>query len=190
MWRSPRAQAALVALAVSQTVMVMIMAMTPVHMRSFGDGLGSVGFVIALHVFGMYGLSPVSGRLADRFGSVPMILVGFVVLMAAGILAATVPEHAGVWLAIPLFGVGWGWSLTFVSGSALLTEGLAYADRARLQGATDSVVWTAAAIAGLGSGVLVGSFGYATLCVVAAVLVIAPILFVSGRRRLLVPTTV
>jgi MFS family permease len=185
MWRAPRAQAALIALAVAQTVMVLIMAMTPVHMRSHGHGLGSVGFVISLHVFGMYGLSPISGRLADRFGPIRMVLAGFATLAAAAVIAAASPARAGMWLAVPLFLLGWGWSLSFVSGSALLTEGLAYGDRARLQGATDSIVWTAAAIAGLSSGVLVGEFSYAVLCAVGALLVLAPVIVISGRRRIL-----
>ncbi len=188
MWRVPRAQAALYALAVAQTVMVLIMAMTPLHMRSMGHGLSSVGLVIGAHVFGMYGLSPVSGRLADRFGAIPMILAGFAVLTTASVGAAAAPvvhEGAGVWLAVPLFLLGWGWSLTFVSASVLLTEGLSYADRARLQGATDSVVWTAAAVAGLSSGVLVEAFGYALLCIVGALLIVGPVLTIAGRRRVL-----
>ncbi|MGH2760228.1 MAG: MFS transporter [Actinomycetota bacterium] len=188
MWRGPRAQAALIALAVAQTVMVMIMAMTPVHMRSHGHGLGSVGLVISLHVFGMYGLSPVAGRIADRIGAIPTVLLGFGTLVVAAVGAAALPADAGPWLSIPLFGLGWGWSLSFVAGSALLTEGLAYADRARLQGATDSVVWTAAAVAGLGSGILVGEFGYAVLCVVGSVLVLGPVAMITGRRRALLPT--
>jgi MFS family permease len=150
-----------------------------------GHGLGAVGFVISLHVFGMYGLSPVSGRLADRFGPIPMILTGFGVLMAAAVIAAASPHDAGPWLAVPLFLLGFGWSLSFVSASALLTEGLSFADRARLQGATDSVVWTAAAIAGLSSGVLVEVFSYGLLCVVGALLVVGPVLVIGSRRRTL-----
>lgn len=188
MLRLPNVRIALVALAVAQTVMVMIMAMTPVHMRSHGHGLGSVGAVISLHVFGMYGLSPVSGWISDQLGTTPAILVGFGSLLLAGISAAVFPAEAGVWLSIPLFLLGWGWSLAFVAGSALLSEGLAYADRARLQGATDSIVWTSAALAGLSSGVLVGEFSYAVLCVVGAMLVIAPIVFIAGRRTVAVAT--
>jgi len=187
MWRAPRVRVALVSLAAAQAVMILIMAMTPVHLRSHGHGLGSVGLVIGVHVFAMYGLSPVSGRLTDRFGAIPMILAGFATLMVAAVIAAASPEHAGSWLAVPLFLLGWGWSLTFVAGSALLTEGLAYADRARLQGATDSVVWTAAAVAGLSSGVLVGEFGFAVLCIVGALLVVPPVAIIAGRRRRLAP---
>jgi MFS family permease len=185
MWRVPRAQAALVSLAVAQTVMVLIMAMTPLHMRSSGHGLSAVGWVISAHVFGMYGLSPVSGRLTDRFGSVRMILSGFGVLAFASILAAASPHDAGLLLAIPLFLLGFGWSLAFVAASALLAGGLSYADRARLQGATDLVVWTAAAIAGGFSGVLADSAGYGLLCVIGAGLIALPVATVIGRRRAL-----
>ncbi|HYZ92018.1 MAG TPA: MFS transporter [Actinomycetota bacterium] len=186
MWRAPRAQIAVVALAVAQMTMVMVMAMTPVHMRDHGHGLGAVGFVISLHVFGMYGLSPISGHLAGRFGGIQMVVTGFAVLGAGALVAAVVPPVAGLWLAVPLFLLGWGWSLTFVAGSALLTHGLTYGDRTRLQGATDAVTWAAAGVAGLSSGVLVGSFGYAVLCVIGAGLVIVPVLLITRFRRRLV----
>ena len=185
MWRIPRAQTALLALSIAQVVMVMIMAMTPLHIRATGHGLSAIGLVISAHVFGMYGLSPVSGRLTDRFGQIPMILSGFAVLGVAAIGGAAAPHTAGSWLALPLFLLGFGWSLTFVAASALLTEGLSFADRARLQGATDAVVWTSAAVAGLTSGVLVDGFGYGLLCVVGALLIVPPLVAVAGRRRTL-----
>lgn len=183
MWREPRAQVALIALAASQAVMVMIMAMTPLHIRMTGHGLGSVGLVTAAHVFGMYAFSPVSGWLADRFGPLRVVIAGFAVIAIAALTAAAAPEHAGLLLAVPLLLLGIGWSFAFVSGSALLTQGLASTERTRLQGATDSVVWIAAATAGLGSGVLIGSFSYALLCVVGAVLVALPVALIVGRRR-------
>lgn len=183
MLRGSRVRIAMLSLAAAQAVMVLIMAMTPLHLRAHGHGLGSVGLVIGVHVFGMYGLSPISGRLTDRFGATPVILGGFAILMAAAVLAAVMPEHSGSWLAVPLFLLGWGWSLAFVAGSALLSQGLAYQDRARLQGATDTVVWSAAAVAGLGSGVLVGVFGYAVLCLVGALLIALPLVVVAVSPR-------
>ena len=187
MWRSPSAQVALVALAVSQAVMVLIMAMTPLHIRMAGHGLGSVGLVMAAHVFGMYGFSPLTGRLADRTGAVPVVLLGFTVITIAALAAAGSPEHAGTWLALPLFLLGLGWSCSFVAGSSLLAHGLSYSDRARLQGATDAVVWIAAAVAGLGSGLLVDSLGYAMLCIVGAAIIALPFVLVLGQRRALAP---
>jgi MFS family permease len=118
---------------------------------------------------------------------VRVALIGFVVIVASALGAAGAPEHAGAWLAVPLFTLGVGWSLSFVAGSALLTRGLSYADRTRLQGATDSVVWIAAAAAGFGSGVFIGAFSYALLCMVGAALVAIPVVMITGRRRVLAP---
>src|SRR6185503_19055324 len=67
--RRPTVAAALIGLVASQVVMVLIMTMTPVHMTAHGHHVETVGLVISGHTFGMYALSPISGRVTDRFGS-------------------------------------------------------------------------------------------------------------------------
>ena len=54
-----------------------------------------VGLVISAHVFGMYALSPITGRLTDRFGSVPVIYAGMAVLAGAALLGAIAPADGG-----------------------------------------------------------------------------------------------
>ena len=66
--RRPTVLAACVALIVGQFVMVLIMTMTPLHMTEHGHDLAAVGIVLSGHTFGMFALSPISGRLTDRFG--------------------------------------------------------------------------------------------------------------------------
>lgn len=44
------------------------MTMTPVHLVGHGHGLGAVGFVISVHIAGMYLPSTLTGWLADRYG--------------------------------------------------------------------------------------------------------------------------
>lgn len=187
LFHSPRVQIAAVSLAAAQVVMVMIMTMTPVHIRSHGHSLGIVGIVLSAHVFGMYGLSPVSGRLADRFGSARVAIAGFALMVAAAVSGALTPAHAGAALAGPLFLLGLGWSFSYVGGSALLASGLSYADRAKLQGTTDALVWTSAAAGSLSSGVIVAGTGYVGLCVVASLLVVIPVAIISARRRTIAP---
>ncbi len=51
---------ALAALVVAQFVMLLVMTITPVHVRGHDHGLSGVGLVISLHVFGMFGLAPVA----------------------------------------------------------------------------------------------------------------------------------
>ena len=178
----PNVPVAIVALVAGQFVMVLIMTMTPLHMAAHGHDLAAVGIVISGHTFGMFGLSPISGRLTDRFGSVPVILSGLAVVAAASILAAIAPPDGGVLLFLALFLLGYGWNLGYVAGSALLTHGLTLAERTRVQGLTDTLIWSSAAIASLGSGFVLAYAGYAILGLMGAALVIVPMLLVAARR--------
>ena len=74
--------------------MVLIMTMTPLHMTQHGHGLAAVGFVISGHTFGMFALSPISGRLTDRYGSPVVIAAGLAILAISSVLAAVAPPRA------------------------------------------------------------------------------------------------
>jgi len=172
---------AVVALVIGQVVMVLIMTMTPIHIRHGGHGLDVVGIVFASHTFGMFAFSPVAGILSDRLGRVPMIVLASAVLVASGLLAAA-SEAGSRSLSLALFLLGLGWCFSFVAASALLTECAAFARRVRTQGYADSIVWGSAAVAGFSSGFLLSAVGYATLSHIGAVLALAPLFFV--RRGL------
>lgn len=165
--RKPQGRTALVALVTSQLVMTLIMTMTPYHLHAQGHGLETVGLVISAHAFGMFAFSPLSGRLTDRFGANAMVLAGFSVLAAAGLIAA-VNQGGGAGLAIPLFLLGVGWNLGFVAGSSLLATEAPLGDRTRLQGASDALVWATAAVASFSSGYVVANASYAFLAVIGA----------------------
>jgi MFS family permease len=180
--RRPTVAAALVGLVASQVVMVLIMTMTPVHMTAHGHHVESVGLVISGHTFGMFALSPVSGRLTDRFGSPTVIAAGLIVTAAASILAAVSPPDGGVLLFLALFLLGYGWNLGFVAGSTMLTRGVDIADRTRLQGAADSLIWSSSALASLSSGVVLAFASYAALGLLGAALVVIPLWVVLSRR--------
>jgi MFS family permease len=181
--RRPNVPVAIVALVAGQTVMVLIMTMTPLHMTSHGHDLGAVGLVISGHTFGMFGLSPLSGRMTDRYGSVPIILLGLAIVAASSTLAAAAPADGGILLFVALFLLGFGWNLGYVAGSALLTQGLSLAERTRLQGLTDALIWSSAAAASLSSGIVVAAAGYATLGLMGTALVVVPAWLVLARRR-------
>jgi len=181
-FRRPNVPVAIVALLTVQVVMVLIMTMTPLHMTEHHHDLAAVGIVISGHTFGMFGLSPISGRLTDRFGSVPVILAGLVVTAGSAVLAAVAPPDGGVLLFAALFLLGYGWNLGYVAGSALLTQDLSLSERTRVQGLTDGLIWSSAAAASLASGVVVAFAGYATLGLLGAALVVVPLLLVVARR--------
>jgi MFS family permease len=181
--RRPTVGVAIVALVAGQVVMVLIMTMTPIHLIDHGHGLATVGLVLSAHTFGMFALSPISGRLTDRFGSPAIIGAGFGVLGLAAILAAVAPPSGGALLTVALFLLGFGWNLGFVAGSAMLAGGLALRERTRVQGITDALVWGSAALAGLVSGVIVAGAGYTALGLFGLALLVVPGLLLAGQRQ-------
>ncbi len=185
-----RVRVALVALVAGQVVMVLIMTMTPVHIRDMGETLSTVGLVISAHTLGMFALSPLSGRLVQRFGAFAVLYGGFATLLLAAILAAVARNAEIPVLTLGLFLLGYGWNLGFVAGSSLLTSGASLEERIRLQGVTDVLVWTAGAAASVSSGLILEWLGYQTLAVLGGAFLAIPALTIFlARRRVSVAVT-
>lgn len=173
---------AVLGLVTVQAVMNLLMTMTPLHVQEAGHEIGTVGLVISAHVLGMYALSPFSAAVVGRIGPYAALLGGFGTLALAGIVSAAAPHDGVPMLAVGLFLLGLGWSLGFVAGSALLARGASSADRITLQGTTDTISWTAAAIASLSAGALLDVVGYATLGLISAALLVVPAIVVVLLR--------
>ena len=171
-------------------VMVGVMTMTPLHLRSGGHALEVVGFVISLHIIGMYALSPLVGRVADRLGARPVIAAGGVLLAVGAAFAAgsEATESGGVYLG--LFLIGLGWCCGLVAGSTLLVRTFAGSNRVGIQGLADLCMTASGGLAGLGSGFMVAVAGYQNLSraaivvgLVPTVAVLAMLLSDRGRHR-------
>ncbi len=180
LFRLPQVPVALSAMIVGQLVMVLIMAMTPLHIRHVGVGLGVVGYVSA-HTLGMFALSPVTGWLTDRLGPVRIVAAGAGLLAGSAVLAAAAPPDGRMQLAVALFLLGLGWNFGFVAGSTWLTRGVPEVARTLLQGRADSLVWIAAATAGIVSGFVLAAAGYATLNIAGATLALIPAAVIARR---------
>ncbi|WP_339154337.1 MFS transporter [Actinomadura luteofluorescens] len=159
--RTPAARSALAVMATAQVVMVAVMTAAPLDMHLHGDGLGAVGMTLSAHTLGMFALSPLTGRMTDRYGAHPVILAGLAVLALSTALAAVATGSPG--RAAALFLLGYGWNLCFVGGSARLARDLPEAERQHTEGAVDAAVWTVAAAASLLSTAVLSAGGYAAL---------------------------
>ena len=93
----------------------------------------------------------------------PTIFAGTAVLGVASVMAAVAPPDGGFVLLLALFLLGWGWNFGFVAGSAMLSENLEIHERTRVQGVADALIWSAAAAASLGSGLIMAAVGYTAL---------------------------
>ncbi|WP_431073010.1 MFS transporter [Microbacterium phyllosphaerae] len=177
------ARYAIFAVAGSHVVMASVMAMTPVHLAHMAHGSEGmaptpadvsalVGITIALHVGGMYALSPLFGILADRWGRLRVVLLGQLLLGGALAFAVFVNDQEwGVMVALILLGLGW--SAATVAGAALLTESSAPELRTRRQGRSDSLMSLSAAAGAVLAGVILSNYQYAGLGIAASLLVIA-----------------
>ena len=181
--RRPAVAAAIIALVIGQFVMVLVMTMTPLHMTEHGHGLGAVGLVLSAHTLGMFAFSPLSGWLSDRFGRIPTIFLGTAVLAISSLMAAVAPPDGGLVLLVALFLLGLGWNLGFVAGSAMLSENLEIHERTRVQGTADALIWSSAAAASLGSGLIMAAVGYTALGILGAGAVIIPVVVLRSHRR-------
>ncbi|GII81484.1 MFS transporter [Sphaerisporangium rufum] len=179
----PAVRTALVAMVAAQLAMVTVMTMTPIQLHQHGHGLGVVSWVLGAHLFGMFALAPISGRIADRWGARTAIAAGVAALVAATALATAMPDAHDTGLPVALFLLGYGWNLAFVGGSALLSRGLPAGTRTRVQGLVDALVWGGSGVAGLAAGPLFGGGGLPLVAVVSGVLALAPLPLLLGRSR-------
>jgi MFS family permease len=166
----PPVAAAMVAICAANAVMIAVMVMTPLHMDHGGAELEVIGFVISIHVLGMFFFSPVMGWVADRFGRAPLLLGGAIALLTACLLAGLSPEGASPLIGAGLFLLGLGWSACTVGGSTMLTEATPIEDRTEVQGSTDLLMNVGAAVAGVLGGVVVDLLGFASLNLFSAVI--------------------
>ncbi|HVM52170.1 MAG TPA: MFS transporter [Acidimicrobiales bacterium] len=182
---APGARLGMGVMVTGHAVMVTVMAMTPLHMRGDGHSLRVIGLVISLHIAGMYGLSPLVGVAADRIGRLPVAMAGTATLVVATLLSASGGSHGVLMVALLLLGIGW--SLTLISGSALLTDSIAAEERPSVQGVADLAMGVTAGAGGFASGLVVGVLSYEALSLLAAVASIAAGLAVLRRRVLPIP---
>jgi MFS family permease len=173
--REPRVIVAYGTLMVSQLVMIGTTSTSPLYLHDHGHAVGTIGLAVSMHLGGMYVASPLSGWLCDRFGRLPMIGAGGVVLLGALVLAGLAPGRASAVVIAGLFLNGVGWNLAFVSASALLTDALSPHERASIQGLADLVMGLMGAVGSALGGVVLGAWGFGMLNALGATLLVVPL---------------
>ena len=110
-----------------------------------GPDISLIALVLALPI-------AVMGQRRDLWAGALMLVAG--ALLAPFSLMTP-------WIALALFIVGLGWNLCYISGSSLLSDTLAPAERGQYQGMSDLSVNASAALSSISSGFILAAFGYA-----------------------------
>ena len=165
-------------------VMSMVMTATPLAMVGHGHAFGDAAIVIQWHIVGMFGPSFFTGHLIRRFGVLRIMLVGAGFLFVAIASGAAGSGFANYWTG--LFCLGLGWNFLFIGGTTLLTETHSEAEKAKVQGLNDFLVFGTVSVASLSAGALLHLFGWQTVNFGAlpfVALTSAAIVWLALRRR-------
>ncbi|MBL89227.1 MAG: MFS transporter [Actinobacteria bacterium] len=163
---------------VGHVVMVGVMTMTPLHLKDGGHQLEIVGFVISLHIIGMYAFSPLVGVLTQKIGAKSVIALGGLLLVVGAELASHADPEDSVGVFVGLFLIGLGWSFGLVASSTLIASEFKGSEKVRIQGLADLAMTASGGIAGIGSGLVVTLTDYQTLSHYSGILGLYPVIIV------------
>jgi MFS family permease len=167
---------------VSYGLMTFVMTASPIAIVGHGHSVDQAALGIQWHILAMYGPSFLTGALMVRFGKARIAAVGLVLIAASAVVALAGVDIAHFWLALILLGVGWNFA--FLGATAMVTDCHTPAERSKVQGANDFLVFGTVASASFFSGSLLHSSGWTTinwLVLPTVALVLVPLLWNMAR---------
>ncbi len=180
---SPGILLAMGSAAVGFAVMSFIMTATPISMHELNNfSLEETKWVIQSHIMAMFVPSLFSGWLVRRLGFTTMMWAGLGVYGICLVIAYWDQSLIHYWGALVLLGLGW--NLLFVAGTALLPQMYQANETHCVQGLNDLMVFSAQAIASLGSGVLLLMLGWQGLMWVALPIISIQVLLLLNWYRI------
>lgn len=157
MIRTPRIAVAMICATVSYALMNLVMTSSPLAVVGCGFTKSNAADVVTGHVLAMYIPSFFTGHLIARFGAEKIVAVGLVILATAGAVAMSGFDLAHFFIALALLGLGWNFG--FIGATTMLTAEQTPAERGRLQGLNDLVVFGGVTMASFSSGGLMNCAG-------------------------------
>ncbi len=171
--RQPRTVVAILCAMISYAMMTLVMTSTPLAMVGHGFTSNHAADVVRWHVLAMFAPSFFTGSVIARFGHVPVIAIGLVMLGVCSAIARSGVEIHSFYLA--LIALGLGWNFGFIGGTSLLATTHTLEEQAKIQGLNDFLVLGLVTVASFGSGALLTLYGWEMVQ-----LAMAPALMVAG----------
>jgi MFS family permease len=106
----------------------------------------------------MFAPSFFTGSVIVRFGRLPVIVAGLLLLGLCGAIAVAGVELQHFYLALIALGVGWNFS--YIGATSLLATAYTRPEQAKVQGLNDFLVLGLVAVGSFGSGALLDAFGW------------------------------
>ena len=139
--------------------MSLVMTSTPLAMVGHGFTPDHAADVVRWHIVAMFAPSFFTGSIIVRFGRLPVIAAGLLLLGVCGSDRAQQAwslQH--FYLALVALGIGWNFS--YIGATSLLGTTHTPAEQAKVQGLNDFLVLGFVAVGSFGSGALLDAFGW------------------------------
>jgi MFS family permease len=159
--RQPAFVVAVLSAMVGFASMSLVMTSTPLAMVGHGFTADHAADVVRWHIVAMFAPSFFTGAVIVRFGRLPVIAAGLLLLGACGAIALAGIDLAHFYLALIALGVGWNFS--FIGATSLLGTTHTRAEQAKVQGLNDFLVLGLVAVGSFGSGALLDAFGWSAV---------------------------
>ena len=180
---SPGILLAMGSASVGFAVMSFVMTATPISMYELNHySLEETKWVIQSHIMAMFIPSLFSGWLVRKLGFTNMMWAGLGIYGICLGIAYWDQALVHYWVALVLLGLGW--NLLFVAGTALLPQMYQANETHRVQGLNDLMVFSAQAIASLGSGVLLLLLGWQGIMWVALPMIAVQVCLLLNWQRI------
>ena len=141
--------------------MSLVMTSTPLAMLGHGFSTDHAADVVRWHIVAMFAPSFFTGSVIVRFGRLPVIAAGLVLLAACGAIALTGVDLMHFYAALVVLGIGWNFS--FIGATSLLGTTHTRTEQAKVQGLNDFLVLGLVAVGSFGSGALLDAFGWSAV---------------------------
>ncbi len=153
-------------LVLNHFVMVVVMSATPLHVKDIGETVQLVGVIISYHTLGMFLLSPILGKLVDKYGFRNFTFIGSGILLIS--CSLTFFNSSPVYLKIGLYLLGLGWNFNYVALSDAISK-FTIKYQTPLNIKSDSLVFVGSFIAHSTLGISYLVIGYSGLSLVGII---------------------
>ena len=142
-------------------IMILAMTATPLAMAHHHHDLPATATVIQLHVLGMFLPSFFTGSLIARFGVLPIMLTGLVLLAGHVTMSLTGTGFGSFAGALVLLGIGW--NFLYIGGTTLLTSTYTPAEKGRAQATNDMTIFACGLMSSVSAAALLEFLGWQML---------------------------
>lgn len=162
----------------SYALMTFVMVAAPLAMVFLcGHTTGEAANAIQWHIVSMFAPSFITGAIISRIGTHATVAIGLMLILcsAATSLSGTTTLHFDIGLML----LGVGWNFGFIGSTVMLTKAYRSEESAKVQALNEQLVFGAMALASIGAGVLLHTFGWEAINMMVMLIVAAALILLA-----------